>query len=543
MKLLHRPLLTASDLSRLCAPQGNRRDFLRLAGLGAAGIAISSLPSFKDSAWGHGSELFSLGVASGDPHPRGFTIWTRLAPAPLTEKGGMPDRAVRVNYEVAADPQMRRIVDAGSALAWPEQGHNLRVHLDGLSPNRHYWYRFQVGNEDSIIGRSKTLPAPNQILAELRFATVSCQDYQNGHYTAYDHLAQEEIDAVLHLGDYIYEYAARQGSPRAHLGGETQTLADYRLRYAQYRLDPALQAAHAAFPFIFTWDDHEVDDNYSLASTQDEPQALAFRARRRAAYQAFMEHMPLGPGVTTSARRPQIYRSFRFGQLAAIHVLDTRQHRSQQACRDNEIMAESDVSFACDQLRAPDRTMLGSDQEQWLSTRLQRTHARWNVLAQQVMMTPWNLQALSPNSGTPVYNMDAWDGYPRARERMLDLITQSKLANPIVLTGDIHTAWAAELKAQPNKEDAPVVAAEFVTTSITSSFPDTFVRLVQATLPHNPQIRFFEGQSRGYTRLIVRPERWQSDYRGVSTISAPKAEVSTLQSLVVESGSSVISKA
>lgn len=499
---------------------------------------MSNLEGFKRSAWSHGSSLFSLGVASGDPTAQGFTIWTRLAPAPLIANGGMPPQDVPVRYEIATDPLMRKIVQRGTAIASHRSAHNLKVHIRGLRPHRHYWYRFSVRAEGSIVGRTKTLPDPRASLSELRLATVSCQDYQNGYFTAYEHLAHEDLDAVLHLGDYIYEYEASSSGPRAHVGQQTQTLEDYRVRYAQYRLDPCLQAAHAAFPFICTWDDHEVQDNYADLTAKD-PQAQAtFRSRRQAAYRAFLEHMPLGPEIQLGARSTPIYRSFSFGQLLDLHVLDTRQYRDEQPCREREISEETDVSFACDQLSASDRTMLGVDQERWLSNALERSQSRWNVLAQQVMLTPWNLQSLYPEIGPELYNMDAWDGYPRARDRLLRLLEQHQVQNPIILSGDIHTTWAAEIKRDPDKEP---VAAEFVTTSITSEFPEAFVQLVYTTLPNNPHLRFFEGRKRGYSILRVRPDDWQTDFRGVSSIQSPHATISTYQSMVVEAGSSKIS--
>lgn len=532
-------LLRAPALARLAAQGPSRRGWLKIAGAGGAGWLLSSLRGYKQSAWSHGSSLFSLGVASGDPSPDGFTLWTRLAPSPLIPSGGLPPRPVRVHYEVAEDPLMRRIVRSGTSIAHPERAHNLRVTLRGLRSQRHYWYRFFVGGEDSIIGRTKTLPDPRRPLSQLRLASVSCQDYQNGYFTAYEHLAQEELDAVLHLGDYIYEYAAHSHGPRSHVGEETQTLDDYRVRYAQYRLDPSLQAAHAAHPFICTWDDHEVQDNYSLAGSRYEEAQSTFAARRRAAQQAFLEHMPLGPAVRTQAGRTSMYRSFHFGDLVSLHMLDTRQHRSAQPCQDEELLSGTDVSFACDQLSVAERTMLGSQQEAWLSRALQRRQARWNVLGQQVMLTPWNLQTLSPLLEDPVYNMDAWDGYPKARERLLGLLARHQVRNPIVLSGDIHTAWGAQIHAAPNQDP---VAAEFVTTSITSEFPTAFVHYARATLDSNPHIRYFEGHNRGYTRFVIGPGTWQSDFRTVSSISRPSASIETQQSLVVEAGSSRIYK-
>lgn len=541
MEKLHcRSLLPAHELSVLSKSRPTRRDWLKVAGAGSAGLILTSLQGFKQSAWSHGSSMFSLGVASGDPTPDGFTIWTRLAPSPLVPNGGMPNNVVPVRYEIAEDPRMRRIVMRATALALPENAHNLRVHLRGLRANRHYWYRFYVGAEDSIIGRTKTLPDPRATLRELRLASVSCQDFQNGYFTAYEHLAQEDLDAVLHLGDYIYEYAASHVGPRAHVGEETQTLDDYRVRYAQYRLDPSLQAAHAAFPFICTWDDHEVQDNYTAQGPKHEQARHSFAARRRAAHRAFMECMPLGPRVRArSTGGTAMHRSFHFGTLLSLHMLDTRQHRGPQPCRDQEISEGSDISFACEQLQAPERSMLGRTQERWLSEALDQTQGRWNVLGQQVMLTPWDLQALNSLSDQSVYNMDAWDGYPKARERLLALLRQHRVANPIVLTGDIHTSWAAQLHEHAN--EVPV-AAEFVTTSITSEFPETFVQLVHATLPNNPHIQYFEGRKRGYTRFVIRPDRWQSDFRGVSTIMQASSNIETYASLTVEAGSSVISK-
>jgi alkaline phosphatase D len=351
----------------------------------------------------------------------------------------------------------------------------------------------------------------------MRFALVSCQHYESGYYAAYRDIVQQDIDFVLHVGDYIYEYAADVNVPieRRHQGAEIHSVADYRNRYALYRLDQHLQGTHAAFPFIVTWDDHEVDNNYAALVPEDDQTAQAFLARRRNAYQVYRETMPLSPRIRPREGDMSIHRRLRYGRLADLFVLDTRQHRTDQPCGDNLRILQT-----CPQILDPAATLLGERQESWLFEGLEDSKAVWNVLAQQVMMMRWDLGVLT---GQPVsfFNVDAWDGYQVARDRVTRFLGDHGIANPIVLTGDIHSSWAADLRSVATDTTSPIVAVEFVCSSVTSVFGDGNDGLVRATLPSNPHIKFFDGRHRGYALCTVTPTDWRTDFRAVQRVPSP----------------------
>ena len=309
--------------------QKDRRTFL-LGGLAVVGAGALTRVQARPR-WD--AAPFTLGVASGDPSDDGVVIWTRLAPEPL-EGGGMPPDAIDVRWEIAEDDGMRRIVKQGRARAVAQWAHAVHVEAEGLGANREYWYRFHAGDATSRTGRTRTLPKAKDEVDRLRFAFASCQHYETGFFTAYRHMATEDLDVVFHLGDYIYEGPGRDGLARKHRGVELATLDDYRNRYAQYRIDPDLQAAHALFPFIVTPDDHEVDNNYAGAVSEQNDPRDAFLRRRAAAYQAYYEHMPLRRSSVPIGDAIRIYRPFTYGKLASFFVLDTRQYRTDQACGD-----------------------------------------------------------------------------------------------------------------------------------------------------------------------------------------------------------------
>jgi alkaline phosphatase D len=330
------------------------------------------------------------------------------------------------------------------------------------------------------------------------------------------------------VGDYIYEDDPRPLAPRQVPDAEPTTLAAYRRRYALYHMDPALQAAHAAFPFISTFDDHEVENNYAGNIPEEDQDPVAFQVRRAAAYQAYYENLPLRDRQRPEGNAIQIFRRLRFGRLAELHVLDTRQFRTDQPCGDG-------ITPVCPEVTNPAATMTGTEQETWLFRGLDASDAVWNVIAQQVMFTKWDVgPAIAP--GIPFFNMDAWDGYVVARQRILDFLAARNPSNPVFLTGDIHSAWAADILEDFADPASGVVAAEFVGTSITSDFPAAIVPAVQATLPANPHIKYFEGLHRGYMRFEVTRQRWRADYRGVDSIETPTSPVSTLASFALEAG-------
>jgi alkaline phosphatase D len=492
----------------------SRRTFVSGATAIAAGPMLIRLdaPRLPDG-------LFRLGVASGDPLPGAVVIWTRLAP-----ETGMPEGAVPVHWEVATDERFRRVVASGAKQATADLAHSVHVDVRGLRPNHLYYYRFKAGTQISPVGRTRTAPAETGRPQNLRFAFASCQDYQAGFYSAYAHLAEEDLAFVAFLGDYIYEGAPNPNARRIHEGtGEPLDLAQYRNRHAQYKTDPHLQAAHAAFPWIVTFDDHEIDNNWADEIPQDPALQTpeAFRARRVAAFQAYYEHMPLRRASLPRGLDMQVYRRFRFGDLATLHVLDTRQYRSDQPATREAALD-------------PALTMTGPEQERWLVNGLRNSGSRWNLLANQVMWAQ-NDRTAGP---AQTFDLDNWDGYRVQRRRLLDHFGSGDVANPIVLTGDRHCTWACDLRTDFDDPSTPVVGAELTGTSITSGGnPDVaaFHRTYDPIMAESPHWRYIDNQ-RGYVLCDVDRTRTLSSLRLVDTVWAEAAQVRTAAEFVVENG-------
>jgi alkaline phosphatase D len=508
----------------------DRRRFVTRAAAGLAGLAL--LPGSDVRAMtGVGADPFTLGVASGDPTSGGVVLWTRLAPRPLEADGGMPDRHVAVRWWVAEDERMRRVVRHGTALAVPELAHSVHVEVEGLRPGRDYYYRFASGGEESAVARTRTTPPRGLHLQRLRFAFCTCQSWSDGYYNALARMAEEDLDLVLHLGDYIYEGVAANGGVRAValpplLQGEATTLARYRAIHALYKTDLDLQRVHARFPFVVTWDDHEVENDYTgLISENDDPVSY-FRRRRAAAYQAFYEHLPLRRRFLQDGR---LHRRLQYGDLATFHVLDGRQYRSDQPCGDGE-------TERCDAALDPVKTMLGRRQESWLGRGLAASRTKWNVLAQQVLMAELNHQR-SPGQTTKVFWNDGWDGYPLARQRLLRQLRTAQVANPVVITGDWHSTFVNDVLHDFDRPGSRVLATEFVTPAITSNGDGpVYGPYYGPFIPYNPHIRFFEGDRKGYFRVDLNHRRWATDLRFVERVGAPGAAVETHRSWVVEAG-------
>jgi len=499
----------------------SRREFLHLAmttaavaGAGAAcdlgGLVLADWP-------------FTLGVASGDPLADRVVLWTRLAPDPLAPDGagGMPDQTVPVFWEVAHDEAFRQVVRSGAAIAHPSLAHSVHVDVNGLAPDRWYFYRFQAAGHVSPVGRARTFPRADAAPALARFATASCQHYASGYYTAHAAIAQEDLDFVAFLGDYIYESGAN-GPVRSHMSGRIESLAGYRHRYGLYKSDANLQAAHLLCPWIVTWDDHEVANNYAGDSfdANATPPLLPFLELRAAAYQAWYEHQPvrLLPPKGSNLR---IYRSLDYGDLARLMVLDSRQYRSDQEC--NDVLGPE-----CPGFPDPDKTMLGAAQEAWLFDGLAASAARWNVLAQQVVFAPTPIGDLR--------NFDQWDGYPAARQRIHDFLQGAAIRNPVVLTGDIHAAGAGWLPTDMVQLTGPALATELVATGISSTFPAALAQLAKDIIEALPHVDFFDPFGRGYVRHEVSRDEWRADFRVVSTVTEPTATVATATSFVIEDG-------
>ncbi len=515
------------DFERLLSSRVKRRQVL--IGTGAlTGLAIASQWPTKVIAQPRFSAYpFSLGVASGEPLANSVILWTRLAPDPLNG-GGMPGQNVPVQWQVSDDENMRRIIRSGTEIATPQLGHSVHAEVKGLRPAQWYWYQFRVGDAVSPIGRTRTAPGFGYRTDRFRFAFASCQNWQNGYYTAYKYMAQEDLDLVVHLGDYIYEGPATSTAVRPHDGsGEPLTVEGYRNRYGLYKSDPNLQAAHAAFPWITTWDDHEVDNNYAGDVPQDPAlqSREALLARRVAAYQVYYEHMPLRRFSFPTGADMQLYRRLTFGNLAEFNVLDTRQYRSDQACGDG-------TRINCTEALDPSRTITGQKQEQWLFQGLAKSQARWNILAQQVFMAQRDFE---PGAEARL-SMDGWDGYAASRDRLFQFLQQRQPANPVVLTGDVHASWVNDLKADFNNPKSKTLGTEFVGTSISSGGDGSETNpTTEGILAENPHIKFFNNR-RGYVRCELTPQRWQSDYRTVEAVTTLDAPITTKASFVVENG-------
>lgn len=496
-------------------------------------LLLGKKPSAATKSIHFTSYPFQLGVASGDPRPDGVVLWTRLAPEPL-EGGGMPGDSVPVDWEVAEDEQFTCVVRSGTEIALPELAHSVHAEVEGLDAGREYFYRFRVCGEISPTGRTKT--APSGTTERVRFAFASCQQYEHGYFTAYQHLAQEDLDVLFHLGDYIYEYGpdvykAPEGNVRHFDRPETVTLDDYRHRFALYQLDTDLQAAHAALPWVVTWDDHEVQNNYAGDIPQDGGDPERFRQRRAAAYQAYYEHLPLRRESIPSGPDMALYRGIRYGDLIDFHVLDTRQYRDDQAAGDGYKPRNPEQ-------QDPARSLMGQAQEAWLIERLQHSDARWNILAQQVFFA--QRANPHPTTGQLRYSMDAWDGYTANRDRLLRAIADRGNLNPIVLTGDVHANWAAELKEDFDDPDSATLGAELVTTSITSEGNGAEKRAdTDRILGANPHIKFFNGH-RGYVRCTVTSDEVVADYQIVGMVQEPGAPLHTRATFRITHGRPVL---
>ncbi|HYV96250.1 MAG TPA: alkaline phosphatase D family protein [Gemmatimonadaceae bacterium] len=514
------------------------RDLARLSALAA------TTPSLWRLRWrpAFAGDPFTLGVASGDPTASSVVLWTRLAPTPLDPLGGLGGERPVVRWELADDDKFSRIVKRGAATATPELAYSVHVDVGGLRPGRWYHYRFMSGDAVSETGRVCTAPDTHD-QTPFSFTFLSCQHYEQGLYTALHHMSEEDVHLAVHLGDYIYETAApapgQMGNRvRAHVGPNIHTLDDYRQRYALYKSDPALRRAHAHYPWLLIWDDHEVDNNYAnlINELPAQENEAVMRVRRAGAYQAWYEHQPvrlkpIAHGKSWTDYR--IYRTLEWGPLARFYALDGRQYRTDQPCGDGS------KAIPCDGYDAPGQTMLGAAQEQWLYNGLAHSHAQWQVLANQVVFSPPDEP---PKAGDRV-QMDNWHGYPAARDRALAAIATHAPGRTVVLTGDIHDNWVYDVRRGFDARDRPVIATEFVGTSISSGGDgsDTIARVTPAYLAANPSLKWANDR-RGYVRCTVSESEWRADYRVVPFVSQPDAPVKTASSWRTERGQAGVQK-
>ena len=528
--------MNLEDLPKALQHEGrlSRRLFLAYA---ASLSSIPLLSRYASAAPAHSftSDPFTFGVASGDPDHESVILWTRLAPKPLEPGGGMPKAPVEVHWEIAEDSSFKKIVQSGKINATPELGHSVHIEPRGLKPDHWYSYRFKSGDATSPIGRTRTMPAPGASPDKLRFAVTSCQNFEAGLFTAYQQMAKDKPDLVFHLGDYIYEYASgRNGKVRTHLGPEIESLDQYRIRYAQYRSDKDLQAMHAACPWFVTWDDHEFDNNCAAdISEQKNVDTAKFLIRRANAYQAYYEMMPLRTSSLPVGPNMTLYRKGSFGTLAEFFILDTRQYRSDQPNNDRK----SPLNAAATN---PRNTLLGETQRKWLFDSMSASKGTWNILAQQVMMA---LADRSSAKAPANYSMDQWPGYAHERAALLKYVRDHKITNPVVLTGDIHSNWANELRIDDFKQEQAIIATEFVTTSLSSGGNGSpTIKGLDEYLGRNPCTKF-HNRERGYIMCDVTPKAYTADYKVIDEVLKPGGKTTSRAKFTVEAGTPKIHKA
>jgi alkaline phosphatase D len=522
----------------------DRRRLLQLAVAGAAGLwlprAAFAQPRFTGNPFG-------LGVASGSPTHDSVVLWTRLVAPGLFEALG--EHAIPVRWELAHDEHFSRIVQRGQSPALFELAHSVHVEVAGLEPDRWYFYRFMVGDAVSPTGRTRTFPAADAPVQRLRLAYASCQRWEHGYYSAYRHMRQEDPDAVLFLGDYIYEYPIAANPVRVPNGGWVLTLEDYRRRYALHKSDTDLQAMHMACPWLHIWDDHEVHNDYAGIQEGNSgrlaPLPIAgFAVRRAAAYQAYYEHMPLRASVLTRAvaglaagAEMRIYSQQRAGRLATIIMLDARQYRDPQVCMPVGAFGSASMDpAACPDWNDPRRSLLGKAQEQWLDRALAGT-AGWTVISQPTL---FGRRDARPGPGAFLWN-DGWDGYDAARTRLTDALQRHRVANPVILGGDVHQNWVGNVKADYSRPDSATVGVEFCGTSI-SSRSAANPRIAER-LAENPHFIFADAERRGYGIAEFTPARLTTTLRVVDDVRRSDSGVQTLARFVVEAGRPALERA
>ncbi|HWD78498.1 MAG TPA: alkaline phosphatase D family protein [Kribbella sp.] len=502
------------------------RRTLVLGGLAAAGAG--ALPAAAQSSVITATAAlpypFQLGIASGEPDANSVVLWTRLAPSPLNAdgQGGMATTDVPVDWQVSTTDTFSTLVASGTVTASYAAAHSVHAIAGGLNPDSDYFYRFRAQGFISPVGRTRTAPAIGTNGRNLLMAFTSCSHYEEGYFTVYRRMAEDNPGLILHVGDYIYEYGGTSGRPRLYAGTtECVTLADYRRRYAQHKTDPDLQAAHAAAPWLVVPDDHEVENNYANMVRADSTPSLTtaqWTARRTAAYQAYYENMPLRPAQANNGNSIPLYRRLRWGSLAVFHMLDTRQYRDDQACGDGwKICSDADLAS---------RSLPGNTQETWLLDGFNQHLATWDIIGQQVFF--------ARRFNSTGASMDSWDGYRASRARIQQGWVDRGTRNPVVLTGDVHRAWASDLKADYNNASSATIGSELVSSSVTSGGDGDGA----TTIPDvgtNPWLKFYNNR-RGYVRTTITPTQLQADFRAVDKVSEHGAAAITMKSFVIEDG-------
>ena len=485
-----------------------------LACLGASAAA----PAFVRHARAADVARFALGVASGQPREHNVVLWTRLTGPDLPP-------AVAVRWELARDEGFTDIAVRGTETAAADDAHSVHAEPSGLEPGRSYWYRFEALGQRSPSGRTRTAP-PVSAAVGLRFALASCQRFDHGHYAAWRHVAGSDFDFVLFVGDYIYEYMSLPLAVRTHEGGTVRTLEQYRARYAQYKSDASLQAAHAAMPWLLVWDDHEVDNDY--AGLRGQGLQTDFHEQRAAAYRAYWEHMPFPKALRPSGPDLRIYGRTDWGALACVHAIDDRQYRDPQACPKPGRGGANTVRLRdCPELLDPKRTLLGAAQERWLADSWD-PQRRWNLLAQQTLMARFT----RTDAATPTYWTDGWDGYAPARRRLLQTVADRQVPGVVVLGGDVHAHYVADLKVDYDAARSPVVATEICGTSISSRGAPQ--ERVNDALRHNPHVHYGRSDQRGYVACRLDADTLQASLMAVDKPEDPASAVGVAARFVVE---------
>ncbi|SDY86456.1 alkaline phosphatase D [Amycolatopsis xylanica] len=513
--------------------QVNRRSVLLggAAAVSAAGLT-ATLPSWASARTTAAApaihDPFQLGVASGDPLPDSVVLWTRLAPAPLNPDGlgGMPNASYTVEWEMANDAAFSSIAQKGTVTAVQASAHSVHVEPVGLEPGREYFYRFKTAGYISPVGRTRTAPAAGAAVNQLKYAFSSCQHWEEGWFHAYKGMVADNPELVLFLGDYIYEKKSGRKlsalNPRSlAVPDDATTLALYRARHGQHKTDADLQAAHAMAPWMVVFDDHEVMNNWNGTTSP------ASADRKAAGFQAFYEHMPIRSTAKPSGSTIKLYRQFVWGNLARFHLLDTRQYRNAQ------VPDPADGNPNCTTMRDPARSILGTAQEAWLLKQFETHPATWDILGQQVFFATRD----DDGSKTTCQSPDSWQGYEASRDRIAKGWVDRKVPNPIVLTGDVHRHWAADLRRDYFNHSDPIIGSEFVTTSVTSNSDDAKDPSA-AWYANNPHVKYCRGK-RGYVRMTATQEQLRGDFVTVSDTTEPaigKVTIATDRSYVVQAG-------
>nr|WP_202516504.1 MULTISPECIES: alkaline phosphatase D family protein [unclassified Streptomyces] len=499
---------------------------------------------------------FLHGVASGDPLPDGVLLWTRVTPTPESIPGSGVGPDTEVSWVVARDKAFTDVVSKGSTTARAASDHTVKADIRGLAPATDYWFRFSAGGTDSPVARTRTAPAADADVPSLRFGVVSCANWEAGYFSAYRHLAaRNDLDAWLHLGDYIYEYKSGEYGTRGTVvrphapANEILTLADYRIRHAKYKTDPDLQALHLKAPVVAIWDDHEFADNAWSGGAVNHTEGAegTWTARQAAAKQAYFEWMPVRPAIAGTT-----YRRLRFGKLADLSLLDLRSFRSQQA------------ATASGSVDDPDRTLTGRAQLDWLKAGLKTSDTRWRLVGNSVMISPFSFGSLSADLFKPLAkllglpqegiaaNTDQWDGYTDDRRELLAHLRSNAIGNTVFLTGDIHMAWANDVPVDAGTYPLSASAAtEFVVTSVTSDNLDDIVKVPEGVVSAvaspvikaaNRHVHWVDTDRHGYGVLDITADRAQMDYYVLSDRTSRDATSSWARSYRTRSGTQRIER-